>query len=128
MVRLQTINFRPHLRLKDKKAKNKYILSGALSQVNNGIRFVFNPDSLLLNYQPWQIPADNFVHYDSSGLIVRNLKLSHQVQNPLQINTNGETTKSPLDVSFTNFKIKTLTQFAEQDSLLAMARSTERQK
>ncbi len=106
------------LQLKDKKAKNKYVLSGALSQVNNGVKFVFSPDSLLLNYQPWQIPADNFILYDSSGLIVRNFKLSHQGES-ISINTNGETTKSPLDVSFTDFKIKTITQFAEQDSLLA---------
>ena len=106
------------LQLKDKKAKNKYVLSGALSQVNNGIKFVFNPDSLLLNYQPWQIPADNFILYDSSGMIVRNFKLSRQGES-ITINTNGETTKSPLDLNFTNFKIKTLTQFAEQDSLLA---------
>ncbi|HET7000394.1 MAG TPA: translocation/assembly module TamB domain-containing protein, partial [Puia sp.] len=106
------------IQLKDNKAKNKYILSGALSQVKNGIKFVFNPDSLLLNYQPWQIPADNFILYDSSGMIVRNFKLSRQGES-ISINTNGETTQSPLDVSFKDFKIKTITQFAEQDSLLA---------
>jgi autotransporter translocation and assembly factor TamB len=105
------------LQVKDKKTKNKYIFSGALSQVNNALRFVFNPDSLLLDYEAWHIPADNFVHYDSDGLIVRNLKLSRQGES-LSINTNGETEKSPLDISFTNFKIKTLTEFAEQDSLL----------
>ncbi len=106
------------LNLKDKKAKNKYVLSGALSQVNNGVKFIFNPDSLLLNYQPWQIPSENFIFYDSSGVIVRNFKLSRQNES-ITINTDGETTKSPVDISFTDFKIKTLTQFAEQDSLLA---------
>ena len=106
------------LQLKDKKAKDKYVLSGSLSQVNNGVKFVFNPDSLLLNYQAWQMPKDNFILYDSSGLIVRNFKLSRQGES-VSINTNGETAKSPLDVSFADFKIKTLTQFAEQDSLLA---------
>jgi hypothetical protein len=75
------------IRLKDKKAKNRYVLAGNLSQVNKGIRFVFSPDSLLLNYQPWQIPKDNFVHYDSSGLIVRNLKLEHQGES-ITINSN----------------------------------------
>jgi translocation and assembly module TamB len=105
------------LQSKDKKAKNKYVLSGALSQVNNGLKFVFNPDSLLLNYQPWLVPADNFILYDSSGLIVRNFKLSRQGES-ITINTNGETAKSPLDLSFTDFKIKTISQFAEQDSLL----------
>ncbi|HEY4936592.1 MAG TPA: hypothetical protein VII44_08425, partial [Puia sp.] len=105
------------LRLKDKKTKDKYILSGAVSTVNQGIRFVFNPDSLLLDYQRWQLPADNFVQYDSSGLIVRNLKLNHLTES-VTVNTQGETAQSPLDFSFSNFKIKTLTQFAEQDSLL----------
>jgi TamB, inner membrane protein subunit of TAM complex len=105
------------LLLKDKKAKNKYVLSGTLSQVNHGLQFVFNPDSLLLNYQPWQLPADNFILYDSAGLIVRNLRLSHQSES-LSINTNGETAQSPLDIGFNNFRIKTISQFAEQDSLL----------
>ncbi len=105
------------LELKDAKAKAKYILSGSLSSWENGFQYVFNPDSLLLDYQRWQIPADNFVRYDSSGLIVRNLKLNHQSES-IGINTKGETTKSPLEISFTNFKIKTLTQFAEQDSLM----------
>lgn len=105
------------LELKDKKAKEKYLLSGSLSSVKNGYQYVFNPDSLLLDYQRWQIPADNFVHYDSGGLIVRNLKLSH-LSETIELNTNGETAVSPLDISFSNFKIKTLSQFAEQDSLL----------
>ncbi len=105
------------LLLKDKKSKNKYIISGTLSQENKGIRIVLNPDSLLLNYQAWQLPKDNFIYYDSTGLLVRNLKLTHGPES-LQINTNGETTKSPLDVSFTDFKLKTIGQFAEQDSTL----------
>ena len=49
------------LLLKDKKAKNKYVLSGTLSQENNGVKFVLNPDSLLLNYQAWHLPKDNFI-------------------------------------------------------------------
>jgi TamB, inner membrane protein subunit of TAM complex len=105
------------LHLKDKKLKNKYLLSGSLSSVKNGFQFVFNPDSLLLNYQRWQLPADNFIHYDSGGLIVRNVNLSH-LSESIDLNTNGETTSSPLDIRFTNFKIKTLSQLAEQDSLL----------
>ena len=105
------------LHLKDKKAKDKYILSGSLASVENGFKYVFNPDSLLLDYQRWQIPADNFVRYDSTGIIIRNLKLSHNTES-ISINSKEETVESPLEISFTNFKIKTLSQFAEQDSLL----------
>jgi hypothetical protein len=105
------------LRFEDKKRKDRYLLSGTLSQEGHGFHFVFNPDSVLLNYQHWQLPANNFIHYDSSGLLVRNLNLSNK-QESILINSAGETTQSPLDIRFTDFKIKTITQFAEQDSLL----------
>jgi hypothetical protein len=105
------------LLLKDKRNKDRYQLSGSLSQSAHGIRFVFNPDSLKLNYDPWSIPADNYVQYDSSGILVRNLKLEHQTES-LSINSNGNSDQSPLDLVFSNFHIRTITQFAEQDSLL----------
>ncbi|MFI5192957.1 MAG: translocation/assembly module TamB domain-containing protein [Chitinophagales bacterium] len=105
------------LLLKDKKAKPRYRLSGGLSAAHDAIRFVFNPDSLLLNYDAWNIPADNFVQYDSSGILVRNLNLKHQGES-ISVNSNGNTAQSPLDLHFSNFHIHTLTQFAEQDSLL----------
>jgi TamB, inner membrane protein subunit of TAM complex len=105
------------IRLDDKKNKNRYLFSGSLTEANSGLRFVFNPDSILLNYQRWLLPADNFIHYDSAGLLVRNLKFSNGAQS-LSINSAGETINSPLDLRFTDFKIKTITQFAEQDSLL----------
>ena len=105
------------LRLDDKKRRSRYLLSGSLTQENRGFRFIFNPDSILLNYQRWLLPADQFIHYDSAGLLVRNLKFSSETQ-ALSLNSTGETTNSPLDIRFSNFKIKTITQFAEQDSLL----------
>ena len=105
------------LLLKDKKEKDRYMLSGTLTQLTHAVRFIFNPDSLMLNYDRWNIPADNYVQYDSAGILVRNLKLKHNAE-LLSINSNGETTQSPLGFEFSNFHIRTITQFAEQDSLL----------
>ena len=105
------------LRLDDKKNKDRYLLSATMSRSDHGMRFVLNPDSVLLNYLRWSLPADNFIYYDSSGLLVRNLKLSSAGQS-IAINSAGETTHSPLGIQFTDFKIKTVSQFAEQDSLL----------
>ena len=105
------------LRIKDKKEKNKYLVSGSLSQINKSLRFTFNPDSLLLNYNPWQVPKNNFIEFDSAGLLVRNLNFTRESES-LFINTAGQTTASPLDLQFTKFKISTFTQFADHDSLL----------
>ena len=103
--------------LKDNKSKDRYLLSGILTQQNPGIQFVFNPDSLMLNYEVWNVPADNFIRYDSSGLLVKNLKLQHKTES-LSVNSDGNDTKSPLGAEFSNFHIRTITEFASQDSLL----------
>ena len=105
------------VRFEDKKRTDRYVLSGTLTQTSPGFSFVLNPDSVLLNYQHWHLPADNVIHYDSAGLLVKNLNLSNKTE-AIRVNSSGETTASPLAIYFADFKIKTLTQFAEQDSLL----------
>ena len=105
------------LQLKDNKSKDHYLVSGTLTNEKGGYHFVFNPDSLILNYQRWNITRENFVQYDSSGLLVRNLKLSHGTES-LAIDSKGEATGSPLEIKFTTFRIKTITQFSGKDSLL----------
>ena len=94
------------------------MLSGNSHQLTHAVRFVFNPDSLMLNYDRWNIPADNFVQYDSSGILVRNLKLEHNAES-LSINSATERRRSRLWIwIFPTFISSTITQFAEQDSLL----------
>ena len=105
------------LRLDDKKGKTRYILSAMTTQAHPGFNLVFNPDSIVLNYQHWRIPENNSIHYDSSGLLVKNLNLIYKTE-AVRVASKGETTASPLQIQFVDFKIKTLTQFAEQDSLL----------
>ena len=105
------------IHLRDKKLKSNYILSGVLSQVHHGIKFVFNPDSLLLNYDRWSLPAENYIQYDSAGIIVRNLKLQHGNE-AIEINSKVVSPTAPIDVRFKHFRIQTLMDFAAQDSVL----------
>jgi hypothetical protein len=102
--------------LRDQKDKERYHLGGLFSQENGGIRFSFAADSLLLNYDKWNIAKDNFVLYDSSGLMVLDFKLEKADQS-LMVNSSSPSTSSPIDIDFTNFRINTLTSFAGQDSL-----------
>ena len=105
------------INFKDKKNKDRYLLGGKLSQVANGLKFAFNTDSLLLDYEKWNVASDNFIQYDSSGLIVNNLELNSKEQS-LSVNSVSPSATAPIDIAFNNFRIKTLTSFAEQDSLL----------
>lgn len=103
--------------LKDSKEKDRYHLAAKINQPDtNSYRFSLSPDSLLLNYDKWQISNDNFIQYDTTGIIAHNFTISNKEQS-LTINSQSQSTTAPVDVTFKDFRIKTLTNFAEQDSL-----------
>lgn len=103
--------------LKDKKDKDQYHLSAKVDQpVKSTYKLSLIKDSLLLNYEKWQVSNDNYLQYDSSGIIANNFGLSNDNQS-LLINSETKTTNSPIDVTFKDFRVKTLTNFVQQDSL-----------
>lgn len=106
------------LTVKDKSAKNKYRLSGMLNQPSSN-KYVFSlkPDSLLLNYEKWTVNADNYIQYFNKDINAHNFILTQDNQH-LGINSTGTQPNSPMQVSFQNFKIATLTGFVESDSLM----------
>ena len=114
---LQDNRLTASLLLKDRKNKDRYRLAGVLGQQTGDARFSFYPDSLLLNYERWQVSHDNFMQYGQAGLVVHDLTISHQ-KDSLAINSRTVDPSSPIDVRFAGFHISTLTHFAEQDSLL----------
>jgi translocation and assembly module TamB len=106
------------LTVKDKNAKNKYRLSGILNQPSlNKYVFSLKPDSLLLNYQKWSVNADNYIQYFNKDINAHNFVLTQGNQH-MGINSTGAQPNSPMQVSFQNFKISTLTAFVESDSLM----------
>ncbi|HMH31567.1 MAG TPA: translocation/assembly module TamB domain-containing protein [Puia sp.] len=103
--------------LKDSKSKDRYYLATKLNEMDRGWRISFDPDSLMLNYDPWNVSRDNYLQYDSSGLVVHNLKLDHKEES-LLFSSSSPSAKAPLGIVFKDFRIKTITSFTEQDSLL----------
>src|SRR6187397_2801718 len=53
------------LGIDDAKNKRQYNFGALLSQVPAGVKFVLKHDSLVLNYEPWEMAADNYIQYDS---------------------------------------------------------------
>jgi hypothetical protein len=102
--------------LKDRKGKDRYRLAGQLEKLIDGLKFTLHPDSLLLSYDKWQVSQDNFFQYDSAGIIVHNFRIDHNGE-ALQVNSTQSTPNSPIDVTFSNFQLGTLSRFADQDSL-----------
>ncbi len=103
--------------LKDEKDKDQYRLSAAVDKRADNSRIILNPDSLLLNYDRWQVSRDNFLQFSRAGIVVNDLILSQKDQS-LKVNSHPPTPSSPIDISFSNFSLATLSRFANQDSLL----------
>ena len=62
------INFSLHI--KDPKAKDKYHISGTLSQPSLGnYNFQLKPDSLMLNYEPWSVNSNNLIQLLNGELV-----------------------------------------------------------
>ncbi|HTR31080.1 MAG TPA: translocation/assembly module TamB domain-containing protein [Puia sp.] len=106
------------LLLRDKNNTERYRLAGTASQQNGAIKFIFDPDSLMLNYDRWQVSKDNFIQYDSTGVIAHDLTISNQGDS-LSLNSKGTTGAAPVDVRFGSFRLSTMSRLANQDSVIA---------
>jgi len=105
------------LAVNDIKNKTQYSIAGVLQQISQGIKFNLKPDGLTLDYDKWTVAQDNFIQYDSTGLIVNNFKINNSAQS-LSLNSESKTGTAPVDVKFDHFQIATLSRIANQDSLL----------
>lgn len=104
------------LDIKDLKNKIQYRFGGIVNQVPAGVKFVLKPDSLILNYESWYAAADNYIQYDSVGLLAHNFVISNGSQT-LKINSTSSSSNAPVRAEFYDFKIATITKIANQTSL-----------
>jgi translocation and assembly module TamB len=104
--------------LKDIENKNKYRFGGLFEQQEtNNYTLKLYPDSLLLNYDKWNIANDNIVRLNNGDVNISNFALSNGNQQ-LSLNSQAQTENSPMDIKLKDFRINTLTAFAKQDTAL----------
>jgi len=103
-----------NLNIDDKDGKDKYYLSGLLTQPSQG-NYTINlrSDSLMLNYDKWIVSANNSITITKDNIIANNFSLQKNDQR-LTLQTEGQL----LNVGFTNFQLSTITAFLKSDSLL----------
>jgi len=52
----------------DSLKNEKYILGGVFNSLKDVFQFRFLPEELMLNYEPWKTPEDNYLRFTSTGL------------------------------------------------------------
>lgn len=110
------INF--NLRMGDKADRDRYILAGLLTQPSVGdMRISLQPDNLLLNYERWTITPNNSISIIDNNILANNFVLQKDNQQ-LSLQSAGISGNQPLNVTFTNFRLATITGFIKADSSL----------
>jgi translocation and assembly module TamB len=106
------------LNLKDIEKKNKYRLGGLFEQPETNIYTLkLYPDSLMLNYDKWNIANNNLIRLNNGDVNISNFAITRGRQQ-LSINSESSVANSPIDIKLTDFRINTITAFAKQDSAL----------
>lgn len=108
-------NMNLNLTVQDAADKDKYYLAGLLKFSQDSYKFSFKKDSLLLNYQQWHVPEDNYIQYGPKGITAHNLKIENNGQY-LLINSPQQSPEMPMEVDFHQFKLETLTKIAANDT------------
>ena len=110
------INF--SLRIKDPHAKDKYRISGTVSQPSTGnYDLKVAPGDLMLNYDTWTVNNGNLIQLLNGDLVAHQFSISKGGQQ-LTLNSIGTGNNRPLSIDFRNFNIGTLTALVQTDSLL----------
>lgn len=112
-------NIKYTLRIGDKSDIDRYIVQGNIGREPNNIYDLYiNPDSLMLNYDKWDISKENSFRFGGNILEATKFDLSKDNQH-LRISNVDQNVNSPLKVAFENFRLGTLTGFLQKDSLIA---------
>ena len=103
-----------NLNIDDIRGRDKYYLSGILGQPSSG-NYTLNlrPDSLMLNYDRWNVSSNNSITITKDDILASNFILSKNEQK-LSLQTEGQL----LNVDFANFQLSTITAFMKSDTLL----------
>lgn len=103
--------------LRDSKNRDKYTIGGNFKAADGTYQFSLDPQQLLLNYDRWNVAADNLIQYGNAGIYIRNFVISNNGQ-ALSANSISDTPNAPIKIAFKDFMLETLTRYAEQDTSL----------
>jgi len=102
--------------IKDKEDKEQYHLGANMSVDANNYNFSLKEDGLMLNYEKWGINPNNLLSFGSAGIRANNFHLSKDGQEMI-IQSKDSTMNSPIDLTFNNFRIETITRMLNSENL-----------
>lgn len=107
---------RYRLNLKDEKDQDRYIIAGLLEAKPEATEIRLLPEDLMLNYDRWIIADNNVVRFGNRGIYADNFELSNE-GSALRLQSQSEAVDAPLEATFKDFSIETISRMVQQDSV-----------
>lgn len=102
--------------IKDQQDKERYHLGMVMHVDANNFIFALKEDGLMLNYDQWDVASDNALRFGAAGVSAHNFLLSNNGQE-MRIESQDSIANSPIDLTFNNFRIETLSEIFESEFL-----------
>jgi len=90
----------------DSLEKEKYKIGGVFRSLEQAVRFHITKNDVVLNYSPWDTPADNYIRFENRGITTHNVSLSSNGEKILLERATDST--SMLHVGFRSLQLSTL--------------------
>ncbi|MBL0745116.1 translocation/assembly module TamB domain-containing protein [Chryseolinea lacunae] len=104
-------SIRTKFTLLDSLQKEKYVFGGAFYSLKKTFQFHLLPSEVVLNYWPWEAPADNALRFTRKGLVAHNFSLTN-INEKISLITKSAT-DSTLSVVFKDLNLPNITSLVE---------------
>ncbi|MDQ3535711.1 MAG: translocation/assembly module TamB, partial [Bacteroidota bacterium] len=98
----------------DDEGEPRYLLGGVMESINDVFRFSFEPEQVILNYEPWNVPQNNFIEFGPEGITANDVTFERTGQ----IFSVNSRPNLDLEVNFQNFNLSVLSKMIERDENL----------
>ena len=104
------------LQLKDIKNKERYLIAGNLKAADGNTEIKLK-DKLILNYESWNMDPTNLIRFGKNAIYANAVNLNKD-GNAIHIQSESETPNAPLKVDFKDFRIETIANIIQKNSMV----------
>jgi hypothetical protein len=101
---------------KDETNRDWFGLSGSAYVKDETYSFRMQ-DTLILNYEKWNVAPDNYISYSPQGIIVNNLLLTSDTAR-ISLRSQQPVANSPIDIDIANFNLRSISSIVNKDTTL----------
>lgn len=110
-------SLRTDLILLDSADKEKYIVAGTFYSLDEGFALRFAPHGIVLNYQNWSVPPDNYMKFGEPKFVAKNVQFQNRREKIIV--TSDEQPGTPIVLAFRELNLEYLSSMIAEENPLS---------